>query len=98
MKRRERMVPTLLVTKNWTTFRDPRSIFPGPCSKPVMFKYSNKKQLGGLGSVVRYPSCKSIFAIPTAQKTYLVVATITAIFVCRNMSIGSQKTAICITA
>jgi len=26
-------------------FQDPRSIFPGPCRMPVMFKYRDKQQL-----------------------------------------------------
>ena len=30
-------------------FQAPRSIFPGPCRKPTMFKYSNKHQLRSLG-------------------------------------------------
>jgi len=26
-------------------FQDPRSVFPGPCRKPAMFKYRDKQQL-----------------------------------------------------
>jgi len=67
---------------------------PGPCHKPAMFKYSDKRQTGRSGEHCKPPlrcpekslSHKSIFVIPAAQKTYLV-ATIMAIFVCRNMSI-----------
>jgi len=59
-----------------------------------MFKYSNKQQLRSLGERCklcqrgpgRNPSCESIFGILAAQKMYLM-ATITAIFDCINMSI-----------
>jgi len=37
--------PTLLVTKHSRTFRDPRSIFPGPCRKPATLKYRDKQHL-----------------------------------------------------
>jgi len=42
-------VPTLLVTKSSRTFQAPTSIFPGPCRKSAMFKYSDKPQLRSLG-------------------------------------------------
>jgi len=38
-------VPTVLVKKSPGLFQDPRSIFPGPCRMPVMFKYRDKQQL-----------------------------------------------------
>ena len=37
--------PTLLVTKHSRTFRDPRSIFPGPCRKPATLKYRDEQHL-----------------------------------------------------
>ena len=37
--------PTLLVTKHSRTFREPRSIFPGPCRKPATLKYRDKQHL-----------------------------------------------------
>jgi len=36
-------------SRTFPTFPDPRSIFPGPCRKQAMFKYSNKQQLRSLG-------------------------------------------------
>jgi len=62
------------------TFQAPRSIFPGLCRKPAMFKNSNKQQLRSLGehcklcqqSPGRNPGRESIFGIPVAQKTYLM--------------------------
>jgi len=38
-------VPTVLIKKISRTFQDPRSIFPGPCHMPVMFKHRDKQQL-----------------------------------------------------
>jgi len=86
-------------------FQALRSIFPGPCRKPAMFKYSNKRQLRSLGERCklcqrgpgRNPGRESICGIPAAQKTYLM-DTITAIFNCINMSIWNQKTAMHIIA
>ena len=46
-------VPTLLVAKK---FQNPRIILPGPCRKSILFKYSDKLQLGGLESTVSSPS------------------------------------------
>jgi len=79
-------------------FPGPRSIFPEPCRKPAMSKYSKKQQLMSLGERCklsqrgpgRNPGRESIFGIPAAQKTYLM-DTIMAIFVCINMSIWNQK-------
>ena len=33
-------------------FHDPRSIFPEPCCKPAMFKYSDKQQLQTIYTVI----------------------------------------------
>ena len=62
------------------TFQAPRSIIPGPCRKPAMFKNSNKQQLKSLGERCklcqpgpgRNPSRESIFGIPAVQKMYLM--------------------------